>query len=119
MHAGDTMELAVAADYPLSDAQFNRIRQLVREHTGIALSEAKRQLVYGRLARRLRALKIETFAEYIELIERGEASELEEFVNAVTPTLPSFSREPHHFDYLAREALPALIARDAGRHRMR
>ena len=49
------MELAIAGDYPLSDAQFNRIRQLVREHTGIALSDAKRQLVYGRLARRLRA----------------------------------------------------------------
>ena len=53
MHAGDTAEFAIAgaADYQLTDTQFHRIRALVREHTGIALSDAKRQLVYGRLSR--------------------------------------------------------------------
>ena len=51
----------LGADFKLTDAEFNRIRELVREHTGIALSEAKRQLVYGRLARRLRALKLGNF----------------------------------------------------------
>jgi chemotaxis protein methyltransferase CheR len=119
MSTGGTTTIRALVDFTLSQAQFDRLRELVREHTGIALSEAKRQLVYGRLARRLRALKIETFAEYIELIERGEASELEEFVNAVTTNLTSFFREPHHFDYLAREELPAVVARDSGRHRMR
>ena len=42
------------SEFVLSDQEFTRIRELVREHTGIALSEAKRQLVYGRLVRRLR-----------------------------------------------------------------
>ena len=57
MQASDTAEFALAgiADFELTDAQFHRIRALVREHTGIALSDAKRQLVYGRLSRRLRA----------------------------------------------------------------
>ena len=95
------------------------MRELVREHTGIALSEAKRQLVYGRLARRLRALKIESFAEYIELIEGGDPAELEEFMNAVTTNLTSFFREPHHFEYLAREALPAIAARATRAYRLR
>ena len=113
------MELAVAGDYPLSDAQFNRIRQLVREHTGIALSDAKRQLVYGRLARRLRALKLATFAEYIELLERGVATELEEFTNAITTNLTSFFREPHHFEYLASDVLPKIVASDSGVRRAR
>ena len=72
MQASDTLELAIpgANDYVLTDAQFHRIRQLVREHTGISLSEAKRQLVYGRLSRRLRALKLDSFAEYLELLEQ-------------------------------------------------
>ena len=54
-----------ASDFKLSDAEFDRIRVLVREHTGISLSEAKRQLVYGRLSRRLRALKLTDFSSYI------------------------------------------------------
>src|SRR6187402_1744832 len=116
MQSSDTLELAMPGvnDYVLTDAQFNRIRELVREHTGISLSEAKRQLVYGRLSRRLRALGVSGFAEYIELLETGEGEELQEFTNAVTTNLTSFFREPHHFEYLGQELLPKLVAADAG-----
>jgi chemotaxis protein methyltransferase CheR len=107
------------ADFTLSQAEFDRIRELVREHTGISLSDAKRQLVYGRLSRRLRALRISGFSEYIELIENGEGDELEEFTNAVTTNLTSFFREPHHFEYLAHELLPKLVAADPGTRRLR
>jgi chemotaxis protein methyltransferase CheR len=107
------------ADFQLTDAEFNRIRELVREHTGIALSEAKRQLVYGRLARRLRALKLADFSAYIQLLEDGESAELEQFTNAVTTNLTSFFREAHHFEYLAREALPAILGRETGLRRLR
>ena len=121
MHASDTAELAISgiADFELTDAQFHRIRALVREHTGIALSDAKRQLVYGRLSRRLRALKLGSFREYLELLERGVANELEEFTNAITTNLTSFFREPHHFEYLATDVLPQIVARDAGVRRAR
>jgi hypothetical protein len=60
--AGDKLATAAAADsallreYELSDDDFQRIRHLVRERLGIALAESKRELVYGRLSRRLRAL---------------------------------------------------------------
>ena len=121
MHAGDTAELAIPgiADYELTDSQFHRIRALVREHTGIALSDAKRQLVYGRLSRRLRALKLDSFGEYIQLLEQGVAAELEEFTNAITTNLTSFFREPHHFEYLASDVLPQIVARDDGARRAR
>jgi len=121
MHAGDTSEISMigVADFELTDAQFHRIRALVREHTGISLSDAKRQLVYGRLSRRLRALKLGSFGEYLELLERGVASELEEFTNAITTNLTSFFREPHHFEYLGSDAVPQIVARDAGARRAR
>jgi chemotaxis protein methyltransferase CheR len=106
-------------DFTLSQGEFDRIRELVREHTGIALSDAKRQLVYGRLSRRLRALRLSGFAEYIELLESDPGAELEEFTNAVTTNLTSFFREPHHFEYLGRELLPKLIAADSGARRLR
>ena len=106
-------------DFTLSQSEFDRIRELVREHTGISLSEAKRQLVYGRLSRRLRALKLDSFREYIALLEQGVAAELEEFTNAITTNLTSFFREPHHFEYLASDVLPQIVARDAGVRRAR
>jgi chemotaxis protein methyltransferase CheR len=121
MNAADTLELTLAgsADFELTDTQFHRIRALVREHTGISLSDAKRQLVYGRLSRRLRALKLESFGEYLELLEQGSANEIEEFTNAITTNLTSFFREPHHFEYLGSDVLPQLIARDTGARRAR
>ncbi|HKU89414.1 MAG TPA: protein-glutamate O-methyltransferase CheR [Steroidobacteraceae bacterium] len=119
MNTSSTTLIGAITDFALSQPEFDRLRELVREHTGIALSDAKRQLVYGRLARRLRALKMDSFGEYIDLIEGGDPAELEEFVNAVTTNLTSFFREPHHFDYLAREALPAMVARGGGTNRMR
>jgi chemotaxis protein methyltransferase CheR len=91
----------------------------VREHTGISLAESKRQLVYGRLARRLRARKFTSFSQYIKVLEGGEAAELEEFTNAVTTNLTSFFREPHHFEYLAQEMLPGVVARAGGKRRLR
>jgi chemotaxis protein methyltransferase CheR len=106
-------------DFALSAAEFDRIRALVREHTGISLSETKRQLVYGRLSRRLRALQLGNFSDYIKVLERGEPAELEEFTNAVTTNLTSFFREPHHFEYLASDALAEIMKRNAGPRRLR
>jgi chemotaxis protein methyltransferase CheR len=114
-----TTSLQLPADFALSEAEFARLRELVREHTGIALSEAKRQLVYGRLARRLRALRIDNFGEYIALLERGAGPELEEFVNAVTTNLTSFFREPHHFEFLGSQLLPLLTRGAAGVRKLR
>lgn len=113
-----TQRLAIG-DFALSRAEFDRLRELVRQHTGIALSESKRQLIYGRLARRLRALRMDSFGDYIGLLEGGDARELEEFVNAVTTNLTAFFREQHHFEFLARELLPGLVARDPGTRRLR
>jgi chemotaxis protein methyltransferase CheR len=118
-HPPPTVTGAMGNDFQLSQGEFDRIRALVREHTGISLSESKRQLVYGRLARRLRALGLENFSDYIQLLENGEAEELEEFTNAVTTNLTSFFREPHHFEYLADETLPETLKRNSALRRLR
>jgi len=106
-------------EYQLSDRDFERIRELVREHTGIALADSKRELVYSRLARRLRGLRLDSFADYIAQLERGESAELEEFANAITTNLTSFFRESHHFAFLAETLLPELERRNAATRRLR
>jgi chemotaxis protein methyltransferase CheR len=97
-----------AADQPLlrerefhfSDEEFAALRKLVKTHTGIHLSEQKRELVYGRLSRRLRALGMTGFREYRALLNEEGSTELVDFCNAITTNLTSFFRENHHFDYL-------------------
>jgi chemotaxis protein methyltransferase CheR len=106
-------------EFELTDRAFNRIRELVREHTGIVLSDAKRHLVYGRLARRLRALELSGFEAYVELLERAESEEISEFTNCITTNLTSFFREPHHFDYLANQVVAALARHKRGAGRVR
>jgi len=107
-------------EFRLSDRDFRHIRQLVSRHTGIALSDAKRDMVYSRLARRLRQLGLENFKAYCQLLEGDEAeAELGHFTNAVTTNLTSFFREPHHFSYLGEQLLPELYRLNAGERRLR
>jgi chemotaxis protein methyltransferase CheR len=110
---------AEAQEFELSDVVFDRLRELVRRYTGIALAESKRELVYGRLARRLRVLQLKSFAEYCALIEAGPADEVQELTNAITTNLTSFFREDHHFLQLAREIFPQIEAHRAAGKRIR
>ena len=106
-------------EFPFAEQDFNALRVLVRQHTGISLSDSKRELVYGRLSRRLRALGLNSFREYREVLTSDpDGRELVEFCNAITTNLTSFFREPHHFDYLRDHVLPPLSTGTAGR-RMR
>jgi len=84
-------------------ADFERVRKLIYEHAGISLSAAKQDMVYSRLARRLRETRLKSFGEYLALLERGDKGEWEKFVNSLTTNLTSFFREPHHFPILAEQ----------------
>jgi chemotaxis protein methyltransferase CheR len=106
-------------EFELTDSEFDRLRGLVREYTGISLSDAKRELVYGRLARRLRRLKLTSFAEYCALVEGRPAEEMQELINAITTNLTSFFRENYHFEQLAAEVLPQIERERSGTRRMR
>ena len=88
-------------EFAFTTADFERVRKLIYEHAGIALSPAKQDMVYSRLARRLRETRLKSFGEYLALLERGDKGEWEKFVNSLTTNLTSFYREPHHFPMLA------------------
>lgn len=105
--------------FELSDADFQRLRDIVYARTGIALSDAKRELVYGRLSRRLRKLQVKTFGDYLRLVESGDPDELQELTNAITTNLTSFFRENHHFEQLADEVLPDIERRRQALRRVR
>lgn len=87
-------------EFIYTSADFVKIRALIYRYAGITLADGKQQLVYSRLARRLRELKLERFCDYIELL-RPDAPEWELFTNALTTNLTSFFREHYHFPILA------------------
>jgi chemotaxis protein methyltransferase CheR len=107
-------------EFDFSDDDFNSLRKLVREVTGITLADSKRELVYGRLSRRLRALDLDSFRDYRDLLASDAGrDELSEFTNAVTTNLTSFFRENHHFDYLRDQFLLPRAANSAASRRIR
>jgi chemotaxis protein methyltransferase CheR len=92
-------------EFEFTSDDFERIRKLIYDHAGISLAPVKRDMVYSRLGRRLRALQLASFREYLDRLERGDEKEWETFVNSLTTNLTSFFREEHHFPILARYLL--------------
>jgi chemotaxis protein methyltransferase CheR len=93
----------------LGEGDFQFLRAFVHQHCGIALSEQKRQLVQGRLVRRLRALKLPDFGAYCALLRQDPQAELGELASAISTNVTAFFRESHHFDALAGDMLPRWL----------
>jgi len=101
-------------EFEFTRRDFERVRALIHQRAGIALAESKQEMVYSRLARRLRATGLDSFATYLDHLERGgDTAEWEAFTNALTTNLTSFFREAHHFpilaEHLARAQPPVEI----------
>lgn len=91
--------------FMLSDSQFQSICQLIYQKAGLVLASNKREMVYNRLTRRLRELRMNNFGDYLAFLQRDASNpEWQEFINALTTNLTSFFREAHHFPILAKHA---------------
>ncbi|MEQ8273038.1 MAG: protein-glutamate O-methyltransferase CheR [Deltaproteobacteria bacterium] len=84
------------------DRDFDWIRTTIKSKTGINLGEEKRDLVYNRLARRVRGYGLADFSAYIDYVTKNPAEEMESLINAITTNVTAFYREPHHFEQLTR-----------------
>ncbi len=106
-------------EFPMTEEDYQFLRQLAGRETGIELSEAKREMVYSRLVRRIRSLGLMDFAGYRHYLEKNKHLELTHFVNAITTNLTSFFREGHHFEALRTTLLPEIIKQNAQRRSLR
>jgi len=103
--------LVPGSEFELTARDFDNIAGIMKSEAGISLQSNKANLVYSRLAKRLRILQIKSFVEYCALVaspagrdERGE------MIAALTTNVTRFFREPHHFEHLKTAILPPLIA---------
>ena len=91
-----------AKEFIFTKSDFERVRALIYKRAGISLADSKQEMVYSRIARRLRATGIVSFSTYLDELEAGRMKdEWELFTNALTTNLTSFFREAHHFPLLA------------------
>ena len=98
----NTTKPETGKEFNFTRADFERVRGLIYQRAGISLADSKQEMVYSRLARRLRANGIASFASYLDALEAGRMpAEWESFTNALTTNLTSFFREAHHFPLLA------------------
>nr|WP_308129617.1 CheR family methyltransferase [Actinoplanes polyasparticus] len=92
----------------ISHDDFRYITSVLHEHTGIWLAPGKEALVSGRLDKRIRALGLTGYSDYVRLLrDRHDETELHHLINLLTTNETFFFREAQHFDYLRREVLPA------------
>ena len=107
--ANSTKEIAGdEREFLFTEQDFERIRKLIYERAGISLAPIKRDMVYSRVARRLRATGLRSFEAYLKLLEQGEPAEMEAFTNSLTTNLTSFFREEHHFPMLKEHLRPRM-----------
>lgn len=89
-------------EFDFTEKDFQRVRKMIYAHAGISLSEAKRDMVYSRIARRLRSIQTSSFNEYLDYLQNtNDENEWQAFTNSLTTNLTSFFREEHHFPILA------------------
>ena len=93
-------------EYPMSKSDYDQIILLAKEYTSIFLDENKKEMIYSRFSRRIRALNIKNFTEYLNFLKNNESSEKKEFVNIVTTNVTSFFRENYHFEFLRDKYIP-------------
>lgn len=99
----------------LHPADFEKISQILYQYSGIRLTSGKEELVRSRLMKRLRALGIDSFRNYLRYIKEDRTSqELHVMIDSLTTNKTSFFREKQHFDYMRTQIIPELKKRATG-----
>ncbi|MDG5799770.1 protein-glutamate O-methyltransferase CheR [Marinilabiliaceae bacterium ANBcel2] len=101
----------------LSQEQFDRLGSFINKNTGIKMPSTKRVMVQARLKKRLRALDMVSFEEYLKYVfgKEGFQTEIVHIFDAVSTNKTDFYREPAHFDFLKKHVLPQFEKESNGK----
>lgn len=98
---------------------FNFLRKLSNEHSGIQVPDERFDMFYSRLSKRVRKLGLIDFKEYCQYLKEYPEHEFTEFINSITTNLTAFFREIHHFDYLRDAVIPEVMKRNKATKQIR
>ena len=97
-------------------SEFNLLSAEIYKLCGIQLPETKISLIEGRVRKRIKALGLKSFREYLDYwgTSTGKDRELIPLINAVTTNKTDFFREKAHFDYLLETVLEEFDSSHGG-----
>jgi chemotaxis protein methyltransferase CheR len=101
----------------IDDAVFALFQRMIAARSGIHLGSAKKNLLVGRLARRLRELNLDSFAAYFDYLQEGGEEEEIKLLDAICTNETHFFRDPRQFAYLAQHVFAQWNATGRGRTR--
>src|SRR5687767_973077 len=95
-------------EHRLTRQEFDKVAEIVYGNCGINLELCKKTMVESRLGRRLRALNLPTFHNYLQYVtsKDGIENELVHMIDVLTTNKTDFFRENHHFKFLTESVLP-------------
>jgi chemotaxis protein methyltransferase CheR len=99
-------------EFKFTADDFNFLRKLSNEHSGIQVPDERFDMFYSRLSKRVRKLGLSDFKEYCHYLTSHPDDEFTEFINAITTNLTAFFRENHHFEYLRDAVIPEVLIRN-------
>jgi chemotaxis protein methyltransferase CheR len=104
------LALPCSAPSQLGDDDYEFLCRLVFERSRINLGPSKRELVTSRLAKRLRVLRRNSFADYCDYLRSPQgAEEITDLLDVISTNVTDFFREPAHFEFLQQSALPEWL----------
>jgi len=106
-------------EFLFTEKDFNYLRKIANEHSGITVSDDKYDMYYARIAKRVRALGLNDFSEYCSYLKNNEEKEFTNFINSITTNLTSFFREKMHFDYMVSNIIPEFKQKYSGTKKLR
>jgi chemotaxis protein methyltransferase CheR len=106
-------------EFKFTAEDFNILRKLSNDHSGIQVPDERFDMFYSRLSKRVRKLGLSNFKEYCQYLHNHHDNEFTDFINAITTNLTSFFREQHHFDYLRDVVIPELLVRNKSTKQIR
>ena len=85
-------------EFNLTEADFQRVSDLVYRYCGINLHDGKKSLVQARVAKRLRSGGFQSVGDYLDHVAADASGrEFALLIDAMSTNLTSFYREPDHF----------------------
>ncbi len=93
----------------LNDQDFQKIRDLIYNESGIHFSDSNRTILESRLKERLKLLNLSSIMDYHRKLT-SDGGELKDFLDSVTTNLTRFFRNNAHYDTFINYVIPDLVA---------
>lgn len=95
----------------LSNSEFKKLSDFIFSEYGIKMPDVKKTMLQSRLQKRLRALQMTSFSEYVDFVfsKKGQTEEVIHMMDVVSTNKTDFFREPVHFEFLKDHIIPPLF----------